>query len=1488
MIFTYRKLLLGLLFAISIQLQAQTQKKFTHETEKFKEEILQLINNPNKKKICKKFAADFPAFWQSAELTEENRKNIYSICDQFKLKKARAFPDFYNYFKTIMLFQKLNSDQQNYLNWEKGLQTKLALKKTKLNVIKNYLKQTQNLLQDSIINNNYNTKWKAKNAQFSYTFDKEVAINFSQVELYCYSQRDSIHICNTSGTFYPFQKKWIGKSGKVNWTRVGKQDEYVSFTKYILNTDKPYFNIDSVEYHNSKLFTEPIKGTFSEKVNAVRNPKNAKYPRFESFDMDIQIDNLYDHILFRGGVSILGAKFIGKGSVEHPSEIEVIRNDTIFMHAKSKHFSFKNNRITGNNTEVKIFLDTCQIYHPGLLFKYFPKKKEVNLVRDGEGSSQSPYFNNYHNLIMDFGMLVWQLDQNEMHFTSMKGVSNRTAEFESTNYFSMYRFRRIQGMDDQNALVLLRKFSDYNYTTNFTAAEYANYIKKPVSEVRQQIFALSFQGFITYDKNKDEITILPRLNDYILSSMEKKDYDVIRFKTNTESKESDAIYHIGNSNLQINGVQQIAVSDSQNVVIFPLDRKIILEKNRNFRFDGKVMAGLMDMYGKDFHFSYENFKIDLKEIDSLQINIDIDSTNNYGNKRYTQQLGSVLENISGDLLIDDPNNKSGLLNYPEYPIFNSADTCYVYYDKKQIQGGVYKRGEFFFKVDPYEMQNINDLKRDDLHLTGTFVSDSIFPTFREALKVQEDNSLGFAHITPPDGLSAYDKGVFTDTIRLSNQGLRGNGNLNYINSVTVSDDFIFHPKSATARAQTFDLQKENEQMNNPEIHGKEVTTRWIPLEDELYVQSNEVPIDMFEELSNIEGVLKITPKGVTGDGKMDLSNANLQSKYFSYLPQKINADTANFHLMGQDSVSLAFESPSVNSKIDFEKRTGSFSNTNKELASKFPNNQYSCNINDFMWYMDDQIIDIGTSQDNYEMLANNNKLEEIADDDLNKFMSTDPKQDSLIFYTPVARYNAKENIIDAKFVANILVADAKIHPDLGDVRIDKQGHMETFNNAKVIADTVNSFHTIYNAKINIHSRKRYSGSGSYTYIDRIEDEQKIALDVIDVDTTGQTIAMGNILEDDSFTLSPEFDFKGDIKLEARDSILKFTGQTHLHNQCMTIDDKWLDFSARIDPKEILIPVDHHVTDDTKRKLYNSFFLTNDTVRIYSSFLSRRNFYADNALLNAHGFLTYNEKEDAYQIASKDKLHNPDHAGNILSFYQNNCNIKGEGKIDLGTELGQIKQVAAGNIEHDLSSDIVTLDMMYAIDFFFSDPAIKFMTKQFENASIPKVNLKSESNILNLTHLLGQEKTTDLMNKITKDGDFKNLPKELEHTILFNNIDFIWDKESNSYQSVGDIKLGAIRNKQINKTIQGKIEINKKRSGNRLTMYLEVGKRTWFFFEYHHGVMFTRSSESEFNDIIANTKEKNRIHKDPLKKHSYNYILCERSKKTKFLKRFNLK
>ena len=132
-----------------------------------------------------------------------------------------------------------------------------------------------------------------------------------------------------------------------------------------------------------------------------------------------------------------------------------------------------------------------------------------------------------------------------------------------------------------------------------------------------------------------------------------------------------------------------------------------------------------------------------------------------------------------------------------------------------------------------------------------------------------------------------------------------------------------------------------------------------------------------------------------------------------------------------------------------------------------------------------------------------------------EFISEHPRQDSLRFLALSATYNLKTNLIRAEHVKLIKVADAAIFPDSGKVSIFKDAQMKPLTRAIVLANQKTRYHELYNATVSITSRKKYTASGNYDYIDRNGAQQLIRFDKIAVDSTGQTYAEG-LIPDSSF------------------------------------------------------------------------------------------------------------------------------------------------------------------------------------------------------------------------------------------------------------------------------------------------------------------------------------------------------------------------------------
>ena len=68
---------------------------------------------------------------------------------------------------------------------------------------------------------------------------------------------------------------------------------------------------------------------------------------------------------------------------------------------------------------------------------------------------------------------------------------------------------------------------------------------------------------------------------------------------------------------------------------------------------------------------------------------------------------------------------------------------------------------------------------------------------------------------------------------------------------------------------------------------------------------------------------------------------------------------------------------------------------------------------------------------------------------------------------------------------------------------------------------------------------------------------------------------------------------------------------------------------------------------------------------------------------------------------------------------------------------------------------------------------------------------------------------------------KRFPDELKKTFVFSDLKMHWNKDTRSYTSGGKIGVGNINKTQVNKFVDGRIEIIKKRGGDILNIYLEL-------------------------------------------------------------------
>jgi hypothetical protein len=455
------KLALILFFnLIAISLFAKKNEIFSGDTTLYLEELSNYLKTLPEQ--YEDVPEKFIEAWKEDKLFNPSEQYDIIILSQLMIKRnTKPYPHFYNFLSCMIAFKEYNTSESNYLNWVESFEKILDKRKTKTSQINSILKFTNVLLSENLIYRSSSTTWKIGNGSYKISNDKDLSVEFTDVDLICYAKRDSMHLYNTNGVAYPMDMLWKGSGGLVTWERGGysRDDVFAHIKDYQIELKKSEYFAEDVTFTNKLYFDEPLQGVLHDKVKFNKNPDQATYPKFDSYTKEYIIEDLYENIDYEGGLSMQGAKLVGTGTIEKTAKLKIYRNDTLVLSASSLYFGFRSDRVSSLRTSVSIKLRTDSIYHPDLFFTYRVKIKELTLLKTDNYSSQGPYSNSYHKVDMNFEQLTWRMDEDVMRFTAPRGAAIGNAYFESVNYFNYTKFMNMMMMDIAHPLVSLKSFA---------------------------------------------------------------------------------------------------------------------------------------------------------------------------------------------------------------------------------------------------------------------------------------------------------------------------------------------------------------------------------------------------------------------------------------------------------------------------------------------------------------------------------------------------------------------------------------------------------------------------------------------------------------------------------------------------------------------------------------------------------------------------------------------------------------------------------------------------------------------------------------------------------------------------------------------------------------------------------------------------------------------------------------------------------------------
>lgn len=1474
-------------FLFSLKGFGQIVEQFPEDSAKFiktySEYMEGKISN-SKKDIFERFYES----WTTGKFEPEKRDSIIFIANRLLSIRAKREPHFITMMDFFTHQDSIGISDRHFPVWMKSFRYAASRPKGKLKTVMKTFNFTTDFFISSILFSSQTRTWIASDRNYEFTFDTTLKIIYKNTDLLCRFREDSIQIFNTSGTFYPFTNMWHGQNGKVTWERAGysKENIYAELSDYEIQMTKAEYKADSVKFVNKLYFDQPVMGRMQDKLVHIIKPQSAIYPVFNSYKNIFEIKNIYENMNFTGGFTMKGSQFIGSGSENKEALIHVEKDDQLFMTIEAQLFVLQKTKAVSRNASVVVHLGQDSIFHTGLQFNYYVNSNEIEFTSNDNVLSESVYYNSYHNLSMKFDRLLWKTTENKIYFTYGRNKNIGNATFTSTNYFTLEKWNELEMRDEMHPLIAIRNYAQKVNSRKFDIKEYAKYVRKATYMVKNRLVPLAKDGFIFYDMDNDTISINDKLYDYISSRIDKIDYDVIRLQSSTESPQHSGILDLSTMELNIHGVPRIHLSDSQDVTIYPANQEIIMKKNRDFHFAGVVDAGLFTFYGQNYDFSYDQFKIELDSIDSLNIQFQTGEMDDYG-EAVLARVKNTINDLSGDIYIDKPDNKSGKDYYPTYPKFESKQKSYVYYDN--LFNGPYKRENFYFELYPFQMDSLDNFNPKNLKFKGNFHSADIFPPFEETLKLRDDRSMGFVKNTPEDGYPLYEgKGKYFNTIDMSNRGLKGKGRLTYLTADMSTDDILFFPDSTSIHTNEFKIKQKTTGIEYPRVHSKGVNVKWYPHEDYMNINKTGSDFVMFDEEYQLNGNMTLKPSGLTANGTLDMSKAVLESNRYTFKSRQFDADTADLTLRTLDKKDIAFTADKLDTRINLDYQRGTFRTIENYEKTEFPQNLYIAYLDKFTWKMDENALDIKSFPQPEKTYQREDEMESLKDFDAQGvlFVSKHGNQDSLRFISTEADYTIGDKTLKAKKVDSLYIADAKIIPEKGLITVKENASMDTLRNSEVIANRNSRYHNFFDSKLKIKGRNDYTGQGSYYYVDKNDSKQLIHFDQITVDKSTNTNAKGTIAHLDSFTLSPNFRYRGDAFIKSPRKHLEFKGGVRLFHDCPTIKPRYTYFESVINPEDIYIPIGENLMDLNRRKVFVGSYITIDTTHIYSTFLTPRKDPSDNPIISSKGYLKADDYANKYHIAEKHKLNNPDTIGPMISLDKKYCIYNAEGKMNLGVDFNKMTIEPAGRLDHNLPENDIKVELTLPVDFLFSKDALDTMINDIvARENLKTINLDSRYFQKNLNEIYGTENTNKYLKQVKLYKEKAEIPKEFNNTILFSDIDFRWNTSSNSYIAQGDIGIALINGKPINKYVDGYVEIIKQRGGDRIYMYLKLDEERFYFFYYFRGMLRTWSDNKTFTKAIDEVPLRKRTIRDGwFSPTEYRYLLSTSNSFSRFMKR----
>lgn len=1505
----------------------------------------------------------FKALWEGGKISASQKERVIKICQKLAPTRATIAAEYHDLFRSIfngLQERKISSSQlDNFLSVSEELvEAKVAAN------IKSFFETTRGFLIGQTLHANKFSKLYAI-GDFSFEFIKDMeaarneftvstegevsndelpsiagaVIRFKNTEIVFVTPFDSTGIHKTEGIFVISNNQFVGKGGSFNWQSVELDPTAVfcQFYSYAFDVTKPVLNVKNARLNYTIMLSKTLLGDFEFVSRARKSPQDAKYPRFISYDADVLINQFGKDLSYQGGFCLEGINIFSNST--NPNQLSIITGESPLGTAfriRSPKFLITDSLVTASQVSMSIYLGGEQdsLYHSNLQFKLYRENRIIQMIRDRNTSAaNTPFINSYHQFYIDADVVSYNLEKDSLDIFMLSGAQNlRPALFESFDFFNQQRYNEMVGLYDFHPIKLFTKYAEKLNSIQFTAQDMAKDLRRNEGTIRVVANDLQSRGYLTYDSNTGNIELGKRILQTDSANLFIE--AVERTKAKTVRRTDSLIYDIydhdnfliqssvsGGPNasltrqdneLLIRGIESFPMSVALNVNIIPDPtlKRVKVYGGRNLYMEkGEITVGNFRFIGKNFFLLYNDFTLEMPEIDKILFAIQ-DTTEDTNGQR--NEYGAEISFGAGNMQINDHLNKSGRKKgkikgtgdyYESFPKLNIPMGGDMYFATDYRKAFSYDSSRVYFKIDEIDMDSLNTKIPV---FPGKFVS-NIFPVFKDQLVPMRppDFSMGFTHTPPATGYKLYPesndvKGAhikFNRSIVMNRDGLFSGGEINYLTTTLTAPEYYFMPDSVTSDNIDF-IVKEGKKGRGEfaQATGTQAQLEWYINDDNMEITNRQEIVrledakstlaegvfeqryrdKLFTLYENIEpttlnGNLYITSSGLKGEGNLtrkDFSILSVSDEPFEFGITNFSGSNVEFRINSKDRDPYEYDkgyfynenkAVLLGNFVDFEFDLSKGKSSIRpdlefgDFASlSLPYSEYRTSIKEAIWDLKKKNITMTGDSTSYFTST--------------IFGSEDYNQENLRFQAPSAFYDITSLSMKVEGVPFINSADASIVPKDGEVIILKDAEMQELNEAIVLIDTLNRYHRLFNGHIRIKSRFEFEGDATYQFVNVQNDTFNVKFDkfeLIEPENTTKaerrkgsipkfTFAQGTVAEEDNFYITSRVLYKGGIKMYANRKDLSLDGFIKLDLSTRSDFNEWIPYKSDKGDEVFLELDEKRKVDD--QTITSGLHYASGAVDLYTTFLSPKQSEADQDIFLASGVLDYNPSINEFKVSPQIRRDGKSYTGNQLIFDDSQASIFVEGLFKLVDEALSKIIKTSGSGRLSIKDKSYKFDLMMPVNL-----PIEFKSVSLMQAAIigkmpekPITLMKGDPLITKIAEIAGEKEFKKFEESIgTRPIPIPEISKDLKVPFVFSKVNLNWSDEYKTYYSEGPLHLLSIFEKIIDENVTGFIEIHKSAEGDVFTMYLQPDPDIWYYFETSPvGIVSALSSDDGFNDVVA--------------------------------------